>query len=51
MRDIKKRIADLGLTVESGIGFPSWIVDDDARRAKGMEDMQKCEGADFLKMK
>ncbi len=35
--DLKRRIADLGLTVESAIGFPQWIVDDDAKRAKGME--------------
>jgi 2-keto-myo-inositol isomerase len=35
--DLRKRIADSGLTVESAIGFPEWIVDDDARRAKGME--------------
>ncbi len=37
LRDLKRRIADLGLEVESAIGFPQWIVDDDARRAKGME--------------
>jgi len=37
LKDLKKRIADLGLTVESAIGFPEWVVDDDARRAKGME--------------
>jgi sugar phosphate isomerase/epimerase len=35
--DLKKRISDLGLVVESAIGFPEWIVDDDARRAKGLE--------------
>ena len=35
--DLKKRIADLGLTLEDAIGFPEWIVDDDAKRAKGME--------------
>ena len=35
--DLKRRIADLGLTVESAIGFPQWIVDDDTRRAKGLE--------------
>lgn len=37
LRDLKKRINDHGVTVESAIGFPEWIVDDDARRAKGME--------------
>lgn len=37
LSDLKKKINDLGLTVEGAIGFPEWIVDDDARRAKGME--------------
>jgi 2-keto-myo-inositol isomerase len=35
--DLRKRITDSGLTVEGAIGFPEWIVDDDTRRAKGME--------------
>ena len=35
--ELKKRVSDAGLTVESAIGFPEWIVDDDARRAKGLE--------------
>jgi sugar phosphate isomerase/epimerase len=35
--DVRKRIADCGLSVESAIGFAEWIVDDDARRAKGLE--------------
>ena len=37
LKDSKKRIADLGLTVESAIGFSEWLVEDDARRAKGLE--------------
>lgn len=37
LSDLRQRIADSGLTVESAIGFPEWIVDDDARRAKGLE--------------
>jgi sugar phosphate isomerase/epimerase len=37
LSDLKKKIADLGLTVEGAIGFPEWIVDDDERRAKGTE--------------
>src|SRR5712691_10285593 len=37
LADLKKRIDDSGLVVEIAIGFPEWIVDDDARRAKGME--------------
>ncbi len=37
LKDLRQRIVDAGLTVEGAIGFPEWIVDDDARRAKGME--------------
>jgi sugar phosphate isomerase/epimerase len=44
LKDLRKRIADLGLTVESAIGFPEWIVDDDGRRAKGMEEARRCMG-------
>lgn len=39
--DLKKRISDCGLTVESAIGFAEWIVDDDARRAKGLEHARR----------
>ena len=35
--DLKQRIADLGLTVESAIGFPQWIAEDEAKRAQGLE--------------
>jgi 2-keto-myo-inositol isomerase len=35
--ELRRKIKDLGLTVESAISFPEWIVDDDARRAKGLE--------------
>lgn len=35
--DLRKRIFDAGLTVESAIAFASWIVDDGARRADGLE--------------
>ena len=41
LKDLKKKIAELGLTVESGISFPNWIVDDDARRAKGLEQARR----------
>jgi 2-keto-myo-inositol isomerase len=37
LKDLGKRISDHGMTVESAIGFAQWIVDDDAQRAKGME--------------
>lgn len=36
-KDLAKRISDHGLKVDSAIGFAEWIVDDDARRAKGLE--------------
>jgi sugar phosphate isomerase/epimerase len=41
LKDLKKKIVDLGLTVESAIGFSEWIVDDEARRAKGMEQAKR----------
>ena len=40
LADLKKRISDRGLTVASAIGFSEWIVDDDARRAKGLKQAQ-----------
>ncbi|MEX2172157.1 MAG: sugar phosphate isomerase/epimerase [Pirellulales bacterium] len=41
LADLRKRISDRGLTVASAIGFSEWIVDDDARRAKGLERAQR----------
>ena len=41
LADVKKRISDAGLTVESAIGFAEWIVDDDDRRAAGLEQAKK----------
>jgi sugar phosphate isomerase/epimerase len=37
LRDLAKRLQDLGLTVASVIGFAEWIVDDDERRGRGLE--------------
>jgi 2-keto-myo-inositol isomerase len=37
LSDLRKQIADHGMTVESAIGFAPWLVDDDAARAKGLE--------------
>jgi sugar phosphate isomerase/epimerase len=37
LKDLAKRIADHGMTVESSIGFAQWIVNDDEKRTKGME--------------
>jgi 2-keto-myo-inositol isomerase len=41
LRDLGKHVSDLGLSVESAIGFPAWIVDDDARRAQGFEEAKR----------
>jgi 2-keto-myo-inositol isomerase len=37
LKDVAKRIADHGLIVPSAIGFAEWLVEDDARRKKGLE--------------
>lgn len=39
--DLKKRIDDHGLTVESAIGFARWIVNDDTERAKGLDQARR----------
>ncbi len=44
LKDLGKLIADLGLTVESAIGFAEWIVDDPARRARGLEEAKRTMG-------
>ncbi len=41
LKDLGKRIRDLGLTVESAIGFAQWIVDDEAARKKGLEQAKR----------
>jgi 2-keto-myo-inositol isomerase len=41
LKDLGKRIADHGLTVESAIGFASWIVDDEGKRKAGLEEMKR----------
>lgn len=41
LKDIRKQISDLGLTVESAIAFSRWIIDDDAERAKGLEQVKR----------
>jgi sugar phosphate isomerase/epimerase len=38
---MRRRIADHGLTVESAISFLRWVVDDDAERAKGLEQAKR----------
>jgi len=39
--DARKRLNDLGLKVENAIGFASWIVDDEATRAKGLDQLKR----------
>ena len=41
LTDLKRRCRDLGLEVYSAIGFAQWIVDDDAARAKGLEQLRR----------
>ena len=41
LADLRKRISDLGLSVEGVIGFAQWIVDDDAARAKGLDEARR----------
>ncbi|MCG6926949.1 MAG: sugar phosphate isomerase/epimerase [Acidobacteria bacterium] len=39
--ELRRRIADLGLTVESAIGFAEWIAEDPAQRAAGLEQARR----------
>jgi sugar phosphate isomerase/epimerase len=41
LKDLSQRIKDAGLTMESAIGFPQWIVDDETGRAKGVEQAKR----------
>src|ERR1017187_5613640 len=41
LADLRNRIADRGLTVESAIAFPEWIVEDPGRRAQGLEQVRR----------
>ncbi len=41
LKELGKRIRDQGLTVPSAIGFAEWIVDDEARRKKGLEEVRR----------
>lgn len=42
LRDLGMRIRDMGLTVEGGIGFFDWIVDDDAARLAGLDQARQA---------
>lgn len=41
LKDLGKKVRDLGLTVESAIGFAQWIVDDEAARKNGLEQARR----------
>lgn len=41
LTDLKKRIDDLGITIEDAIGFAQWIVDDNDTRVKAMEQAKR----------
>jgi sugar phosphate isomerase/epimerase len=41
LKDLRKRIIDIGLTVESAIAFSRWIVDDDKRRTEALEQNKR----------
>lgn len=41
LKDLGKRIGDLGLTVVNAIGFTAWAIDDDAKRAEGFEQFKE----------
>jgi len=42
LKDLAKRLSDKGLSLEDAIGFPEWVVDDEARRKKGLEEAKRC---------
>ncbi len=39
--DARKRLGDLGITVENTIGFAPWIIDDEAARTKGVDQLKR----------
>ncbi len=41
LKDLGRRIGDLGLSVESAIGFFDWAVDDEEKRRKGFEEAKR----------
>lgn len=41
LKDLKKRLDDHGLQVESAIGFAQWIVEDDEKRKAGLETAKR----------
>ncbi len=41
LADLRKRLEDAGLTCDSAIGFPAWLVDDETRRAEGVRQITR----------
>lgn len=41
LTDLRKQIEDVGLSVESAIGFAQWIVDDDEKRKAALEQAKR----------
>jgi 2-keto-myo-inositol isomerase len=41
LRELRRRIDDLGLKIAGAVGFAEWIVEDDRRRAAGLERMER----------
>ena len=41
LKDVRRQISESGLTVESAISFFRWVVDDEAQRAKGLEQVKR----------
>jgi sugar phosphate isomerase/epimerase len=41
LKDLGKRIADAGLVVPDAIGFAEWVVEDEGRRKKGLEQAKQ----------
>lgn len=44
LKDLRKRIADAGLTVESAIGFAAFLHENEEERKKGLEEAKRCMG-------
>jgi sugar phosphate isomerase/epimerase len=42
LRDLARRIRDAGLQVADAIGFSEWLVDDEARRGRGLENLRRA---------
>lgn len=41
LKDLGKRISDAGLAVPDAIGFAEWVVEDEGRRKKGLEQAKR----------